>query len=96
MSTQPRKTTALPNRSALLKAGKQPKRQPYIFGALGGLLTGLAGAYLFARAAQSADDDPATPERPPLDNGQIFALVLALVALVRQIVEMGNPPQKKK
>lgn len=62
----------------------------YIVGLLAGAVVGLFGAYIFSRADR---DEPAG--RRPISNGQIFAVLLSSVTLIRQIAEMGKQPQKK-
>lgn len=65
-------------------------RRPYLLGIVGGLLAGLLGAYFFDRASQENPDG-----RQPVSTGQMFGVALALLTVLRQIAEMGKPPQKK-
>lgn len=92
--------TQLSNRQALLRSRPTPvvkkspsNPRPYWIGALGGLLSGLAGAYLFKRAADEAGKDG---QIKPIETGQLFGLALALITVLRQIAELANPPQDKK
>jgi NhaP-type Na+/H+ or K+/H+ antiporter len=66
--------------------------QVYMIGALVGLIGGLLGAYLYARAAQ---DEIARGGQPPrVQTMQILTLLLAAMGLMRQIAEMGKTPKK--
>jgi hypothetical protein len=65
-------------------------KRPYIFGIAAGLLAGLFSAYIFKRASA---EEPAG--RKPASTGQIFAVIMSILTLVRQIAEMGKSPQKK-
>lgn len=92
--------TQLPNRQALLRSRPTPvikkkptDPRPYWIGALGGLLSGLIGAYLFKRAADEAGKDGRVT---PIETGQLFGLALALITVLRHIAELANPPNGKK
>lgn len=92
--------TQLSNRQALLRSRptapvkkKPTDPRPYWIGALGGLMSGLVGAYLFKRAADEAAKDG---EIKPIETGQLFGLALALVTVLRHIAELARPPQDKK
>lgn len=105
--SQPRKPT-LSDRRTLLRtrlsdaaplarpassAPSADRRRPYVLGAVVGLLGGLLGAYIFRRAGDEAAKSGQTVK--PIDNAQIFGLVLAVVSILRQIAEMARPPQKR-
>ncbi|MBK8134985.1 MAG: hypothetical protein KA401_04985 [Anaerolineae bacterium] len=93
MQRSPNNQTSLPTRNGLTIVTPKPPppdRRPYLFGVIGGLFAGLLGAYFFDRASNE------NPEgRQPVSTGQIFSIALALLTVLRQIAEMGRPPQKK-
>jgi hypothetical protein len=69
------------------------KRQTYLMGAAIGSLIGLVSAYLYARAAEEDAERLGKPER--VQTGDMLGLGLALLAVVRQIAELGKTPKKK-
>jgi len=73
-----------------IPAKKPLDPRPYWFGLVGGLFTGLIGAYMFNRAAQEATKDG---EIKPIETGQIFGLALAMITVMRQIAELARPPE---
>jgi len=91
--------TNLPDRRAMLQTRpavpvkKSTDPRPYWFGALGGLFSGLVGAYLFNRAAQEATKDG---DIKPIETAQMFGLLMAIITVLRQVAELARPPQSKK
>jgi hypothetical protein len=75
------------------KAGNW-KNQSYIVGAAAGLLFGLLSAYMFNRSATDAGAVPTGENR--VSTGELLGLGLALLAIIRQVAEMGRPPEPKK
>ncbi|GAB1421828.1 hypothetical protein MASR2M15_20190 [Anaerolineales bacterium] len=69
------------------------KRKAYITGSLIGVSVGLLASYFYVRAAEESDD-PRAGEMNSISTGQMLALVLALLGLVRQISELGRPKKK--
>ncbi len=70
------------------------KPRVYVIGLVAGALFGLITSYLYARAAE--EDSRAGGGRPrPMSTGDIVALALAGLGIVRQISEMGRPPKKR-
>jgi hypothetical protein len=63
------------------------KMTAYLAGGAIGLLTGLAAAHLYARAAEENSARGALPAK--IETADAFKLGLALVALVRQITDLG-------
>ncbi|MDX2140048.1 MAG: hypothetical protein SF123_18320 [Chloroflexota bacterium] len=74
-----------------------PKNESHVatygIGMLVGALVGIAAAWMYARAVDEARIDGA--EIKPMQVGQIIAIGLALLGVVRQIAEMGRPTVKK-
>lgn len=69
------------------------KQQSLIIGTVGGAILGALSAYLFARAAEE-DADRNGGKPAPIKTGQAISLGLALLALIRQISELGKPQKK--
>jgi hypothetical protein len=70
------------------------RTQAYLVGAAAGLFFGLLSAYMFNRAAT---DNGALPDgRNRVQTGEVLGLGLALLAVIRQITEMGRGPEPKK
>jgi hypothetical protein len=71
------------------------KSQAYITGITAGTLLGVIAAYLYTRAA--AEDVARNGGKPQsVGAGEIIALGLAALGLIRQITELGKPQPKKK
>jgi hypothetical protein len=67
------------------------KPQVYLAGGLFGLLIGLMAAYFYARASEES-----TPERPArIKTMDALKLGVSLLALVRQITDLGADGGKK-
>lgn len=58
----------------------------YLAGAVLGLITGLAAAHMYTRAAEE-NGEAGVPAR--IDTGDAFKIGLAVLALVRQISAIG-------
>jgi hypothetical protein len=79
----------------LESARTQWKAQVYAVGAAGGIIFGMLASYLFTRAAgENMEREDWAPE--PIPTGQLIALALAALAMVRQIAELGSPGSPKK
>ena len=64
-------------------------------GAALGALFGLISSYLYTRAAEENNsDDAGTPTS--ISTGQLLAVILAILGLVRQIAELGKPKKSDK
>lgn len=70
------------------------KGQNYLVGLVGGLILGALSAYMYNRAAE--EEVRRTGVRPSPATGELMGLVLALLATVRQIAEMGRSDQKRR
>ena len=70
------------------------RTQAYIVGAAAGLLFGLISAYMYNRATVDYGRMPDGSNR--VKTGEVLGLGLALLAVVRQITEMGRGPEPKK
>jgi hypothetical protein len=76
-------------------ARTQWKAQVYAIGAAGGIIFGMLASYLFTRASSEAmEREDWAPE--PVPTGQLIALALAALAMIRQIAELGSPASPKK
>ncbi|MCS7070703.1 MAG: hypothetical protein NZM00_04305 [Anaerolinea sp.] len=65
-----------------------------VIGGAAGLLVGLLSALLYLRAADEHVRKQGVP--PPAGNGELIGLALAVLAVVRQISELGRPDLKRK
>jgi hypothetical protein len=65
------------------------KRSTYFNGTLAGAILGLVGAYLYARAAEE-DVDRNGGQPVKLQTGQLLSILLAVLAVIRQIAESGK------
>lgn len=75
--------------------GLERKTRVLLLGVGFGALVGLVSSYLYTRAAEEADGaDAATPR--PVSTGQLLAIVLAILGLVRQVAELGKPKKPGK
>ena len=73
----------------LESARTQWKAQVYAIGAAAGIIFGLLASYLFTRAAaEDMEREDWAPE--PVPTGQIIALALAALAMMRQIADLGT------
>lgn len=69
--------------------------QRFLIGGLVGSLLGLLAAYFYTRASED-DVRQNGVQRNPVSTGEIIGLGLALLALLRQVSEMGRSAPKKK
>ena len=74
-----------------------PKARPQrlIIGGIIGSLFGLLGAYFYSRALED-DVRQNGGQHNPVSTGEIIGLGLAVLALLRQVSEMGRSEPKKK
>lgn len=70
------------------------RTRTYTLGALGGALFGFLAAYLYSRAA-GEDADRMGGKPRSLGTGEIIGIGLAILALIRQISELGTPQKKR-
>ncbi len=71
------------------------RTRSYLFGAAGGVLLGLLSAYFYSRAVE--DDIEVNPQgRRRVGTGEMISIGLAVLAMVRQIAELGRVDQPKK
>jgi hypothetical protein len=70
------------------------RNQAYLLGGAAGLLFGLISAYMYNRAG---GDQGANPDgRNRVQTGEVLGLGLALLAIIRQVAEMGRGPEPPK
>ncbi len=82
--------------SQIDKPPSAPERRARVilFGAGLGALIGLLSSYLYTRAAEENAADGGAPR--PIPTGQLLAVLLAVLGLIRQIAELGKPKKPKK
>ena len=66
-----------------------------VIGAGLGALLGLISSYLYTKAAEEDGDSEGGPGGS-ISTGQLLAVLLAVLGLVRQIAELGKPKDEKK
>lgn len=60
-----------------------------------GAIVGLLSSYLYTRAAEEHDaSDSAAPRS--VSTGQVLAILLAILGVVRQVAELGKPKKPGK
>lgn len=74
---------------------EERKTRIMILGVSVGAVFGLLSSYLYTRAAEE-NDNPNAGTTESISTGQLLALLLAMVSVVRQISELGKPDKKKK
>jgi hypothetical protein len=77
-----------------LKLKADTKTQTYFLGTVAGAALGLLASYLYSRANE--EERLAGNEVQPLQVGQLLALWLAVLGIIRQISEMGRPSVGRK
>lgn len=70
------------------------RNRTLIIGGVIGIMVGVLSALLYMRAADEHIRKQGGP--PPAQNGELIGLALAILAVVRQISELGRPELKKK
>lgn len=70
-----------------VKKDESWKSRTYVMGVSIGAVIGFTSAYLFVR---SAEENPDTGRPEPIKTGTVISLLLAVLALVRQIAESGR------
>ncbi len=72
------------------------RTQTYLLGVIGGTLVGLAAAFFYTRAAEddTVKNGLVRPNR--IQTGDLLGLGLALLAIFRQVAELGRSPEEKK
>lgn len=77
------------------EALQERKARIIVMGAGLGAILGLISGYLYTKAAEESGDVEAGP-RGSISTGQLLAVLLAALGLVRQIAELGKPKDDKK
>jgi F0F1-type ATP synthase assembly protein I len=83
--------------SNLLPTNRQEanwKTQSYLIGVIGGTILGVIAAYFYTRAA--TDDTQRTGLQSPnrVQTGDLLGLGLAILAILRQVAELGRTPDQ--
>ena len=74
---------------------QERKARIIVAGAALGALFGLLSSYLYTRAADENGNSEAST-RGSVSTGQLLAVLLAVLGLVRQIAELGKPKKSDK
>ncbi len=60
-----------------------------------GAICGLIASYLYSRAAEEHDDGDTGAARS-ISTGQLLAVLLAVLGVIRQVAELGKPKKPGK
>ena len=74
---------------------QERKKRIMLTGVGFGALFGFISSYLYARAAEENDNLEAG-KAESISTGQLLALLLAIIGVIRQISEMGKPEKSGK
>lgn len=71
------------------------KTRVLILGIGFGAIVGLVSSYLYTRAAEETDSSDSAAPRT-VSTGQLLAILLAILGVVRQVAELGKPKKPGK
>lgn len=71
------------------------KTRVLVLGISLGAVVGLISSYLYTRAAEEYDSSDSATQRT-VSTGQLLAILLAILGLVRQVAELGKPKKPGK
>ena len=71
------------------------KTRALILGVGFGAIVGLVSSYLYTRAAEESDGSDSAGPRA-ISTGQLLAVLLAILGVVRQVAELGKPKKPGK
>ena len=71
------------------------KRRILMLGVGLGALCGLISSYLYSRAAEESGDNEGGEARS-VSTGQLLAVLLAILGVIRQVAELGKPKKPGK
>ena len=74
---------------------QERKARIIVAGAALGAVLGLLSSYLYTRAAEESDNSEAGMPGS-VSTGQVLAVLLTMLGLVRQIAELGKPKKEDK
>ena len=74
---------------------QERKARIIVMGAALGAFLGLISSYLYTRAAEE-NDGPNAGTAASISTGQLVALMLGILGVVRQIAELGRPKKADK
>jgi len=83
------------NRTETEARPQDDKARIMLAGAVLGALIGVVSSYLYTRAAEE-NGSPEGGARGSASTGQLLAVLLALLGLVRQIAGLGKPKEEDR
>ena len=75
--------------------GLERKTRVLVLGIGFGAIIGLISSYLYTRAAEE-NDSSESPAPRNVSTGQLLAILLAILGVVRQVAELGKPKKPGK
>ena len=88
-------TTEAPTEGAARNDIGDTRTRALLLGVVSGALCGLIGGLLYARAADEYDrSNPDTPRS--ISTGQLLGALLSILAVIRQVAELGKPKKPGK
>ena len=72
------------------------RNQTYLLGVIAGTVVGVAAAYFYNRAAEDDTIKNGLSRPNRIQTGDMLGLALALLAIFRQVAELGRTPEDKK
>lgn len=86
-------TEADPNTS--VQSASEQRMRNLALGVGAGAICGLIASYLYSRAAEEQPEgDAGTPRS--ISTGQLLAVLLAILGVIRQVAELGKPKKPGK
>lgn len=76
-----------------LVEGTPNRSQTIALGAIGGVIVGVLAALAYNRAME--ENPLAGTAEARISAGEVVSIGLAILAIIRQVAELGRPPKKK-